>query len=96
MEIQAKVKYKDGTVKEYIAMQEDKMKKVFLESNGYNMIGFIFEDGMVAFDCETIEEAKAMDCSGVEGCETAEEAATNCNTEVYQFSESEWEKVTEI
>lgn len=72
------------------------MKKVFLESNGYNMVGFVFDDGMVAFDCETIEDAEAMDCSGVEGCKTAEEAAVNCNTEVYQFNEDEWECVTLI
>lgn len=72
------------------------MKKVFLESNGYNMIGFVFDDGMVAFDCETIEGTETMDCSGVEGCKTAEEAAGNCNTEVYPFNEDEWECVTLI
>ena len=33
------------------------MKKVFLESNGYNMVGFVFDDGMVTFDCEAIEDA---------------------------------------
>lgn len=32
------------------------MRKVFLESNGYSMIGFVFSDGMVAFDCETGDE----------------------------------------
>lgn len=73
------------------------MKKMFLESNGYNMIGFIFEDNkMVAFDCETLEDAKNMDCSGVEGCKSAEEAAVDCNTEVYPFIEDEWENVTFI
>lgn len=69
------------------------MKKVFLKSTGYNMIGFVFDDGMIAFDCETIEEAKKMDYSGVIGCETAAEAAANCGTAVYQFDESEWEEV---
>ena len=72
------------------------MRKVFLESLGYNAIGFIFDDGLIIFDCETIEEAKEMDCSGIEDCETAEEAATNCNTKVYPFNESEWENITEI
>lgn len=72
------------------------MKKMFLESNGYNMVGFIFDDGMVAFDCETIEDAKAMDISGVEGCESAEEAAINCNTEVFPFIENEWDGITEF
>ena len=72
------------------------MKKVFLESNGYNMLGFIFDDRMVAFDCETIDQALVEDCSGVEDCKTAEEAATNCNTKVIEFNEDEWESVTEI
>ena len=72
------------------------MKKVFLESNGYNMVGFVFDDGMVTFDCEAIEDAETMDCSGVKGCNTAEKAAINCNTEVYPFNEDEWECVTLI
>lgn len=72
------------------------MRKVFLESNGYNMLGFIFDDGMVAFDCETIDQALIEDYSGIEGCETAEEAATNCNTEVIEFNADEWENITEI
>ena len=72
------------------------MRKVFLESNGYSMIGFVFSDGMVAFDCETVEDAKKMDCCGVEGCKTAKEAAVNCNTEIYPFNADEWEQVTEI
>ena len=72
------------------------MKKVFLESNGYNMIGFVFDDGMIAFDCETIEAAMAMDCSGIEGCKTAEEAALNCNTEAFPFNEGDWECITFI
>lgn len=72
------------------------MKKLFLESNGYNMVGFLFDDGMVAFDCETLEEAKSMDIGGILGCENAEEAASNCNTEVVMFSENDWENVTEF
>lgn len=72
------------------------MRKVFLESNGYNMLGFIFKDGMVAFDCETIDQALVEDCSGVEFCKTAEEAAINCNTEVVEFNPDEWENITEI
>lgn len=72
------------------------MRRVFLESNGYNMVGFIFSDGMVAFDCTTIDEAIHMDYSGVRGCKSAEEAAVNCNTEVIPFIEGEWESVVEI
>ena len=69
------------------------MRKVFLENNAYSMIGFIFDDGMVMFDCPTFKEATEMDCSGIEGCKTAEEAAVNCNTEVHKFNEEEWEEV---
>lgn len=72
------------------------MRKVFLESNGYNMAGFVFEDGMVAFDCDTLDDAKAMDISGIEGCKTTAEAAVNCNTEVLPFNDEEWENITEF
>lgn len=72
------------------------MKKVFLESLAYNVVGFIFDDGMVVFDCDTIEEAKTIDCSEVIECKTAKEAAMNCCTEKHEFIESEWENVTFI
>lgn len=76
------------------------MKKVFLESNGYNLAGFVFDDGMVTFDCETLEDAKAMDISNVEGSNSAIECAACCGLDVdnsiYQFNEDEWEKVTEF
>lgn len=72
------------------------MRKVFLEGLGYNIVGFIFGNKMIAFDCETIEQAKAMDISGIEGFDTADEAAINCCTEVYPFVESEWKTVTEF
>lgn len=72
------------------------MKKMFLENNGYSMAAFVFDDGMVAFDCETLEKAKTMDISGIIGCKTAEEAAINCNTKVVPFNEEDWEKVTEF
>ena len=72
------------------------MRKVFLESNGYNMLGFIFDDGMVAFDCETIDQALIEDCRDIEICKTAEEAITKCNAQVIEFNEDEWESVTEI
>ena len=76
------------------------MKKVFLESNGYNLAGFVFDDGMVTFDCETLEGAKAMDISNVEGSNSAIECAACCGLDVdssiYRFNEDEWEKVTEF
>ena len=76
------------------------MKKMFLESNGYNMVGFLFDDGMVTFDCETLEEAKAMDISNVEGSNSAVECAACCGLDVdsfiYPFNEDEWEKVIEL
>ena len=72
------------------------MSKKFLESNGYNMLGFVFSDGMVAFNCETIEQALRMDCRALEGCSTAEEAAINCNTEVFEFNPDEWENITDV
>lgn len=70
------------------------MKKVFLNSEAYNMVGFVFGSEMIAFDCETLEEAKNMELESIEGCQSAEEAAMNCNTEVFPFIESEWEAVT--
>lgn len=70
------------------------MKKVFLNSDAYNMVGFVFGNEMVAFDCETLEEAKTMELSAIEDCRSVEEAASNCNTEVFLFDESEWEAVT--
>lgn len=72
------------------------MRKVFLESIGYKLVAFVFGSEMIAFDCETIEQAKAMDISGIEGFNTAEEAAVNCNTEVFPFNEDEWEEVIEF
>lgn len=72
------------------------MRKVFLETNGYNLAGFIFDDGLIAFDCPTLKEALSMDISGVEGCKNAAEAAVNCNTEVYSWNEGDWEDITEL
>lgn len=96
MEIKANIKYRDGLEKEYVANSNEVFKRVFLKSLAYNMIGFVFNDGMVAFDCETIEEARSMDYSNICGCKTAEEAACNCCTEVYPFNENEWEEVIEL
>lgn len=72
------------------------MKKVFIETNACNMVGYVFGDGMVAFDCETLGDALTIDDSGVVGCKSAEEAAANCNTEVYPFDEDRYENVTVI
>lgn len=48
-----------------------KMRKVYLKSASYNMIEFIFDDGMVTLDRERVEVAKTIVCSGIIGCETA-------------------------
>lgn len=72
------------------------MKKYFAETNDYNV--FIVTDGerAVAFDCETLEEAKKMDCSGIE-CETdIESVAHLCNKEgeIFNFNEDDFEELT--
>ena len=72
------------------------VQRAFLESNGYNLLTFIYGDEMVVFDCHTIQEAQTMDCSAVEGCVTAKEAAMWCDTEVYPYIKDEWERVTII
>lgn len=72
------------------------MKKYFLESSACNMVGLLFDDGMVAFECVDIDDAINFDFSGIECCETAEEAAFNCNVEPFSFNENEWECATLI
>lgn len=72
------------------------MKKYFLENNGYNMLAFVFDDGMIAFDCENIDQALNERCDSVDGCKTAAGAAANCNTVVFPFIPIEWENITEI
>ena len=76
--------------------EETKMKKVFIKTNAYNMVGYVFNDGMIAFDCETLGDALAIDDSGVVGCKSAEEAAVNCDAEVYPFDEDRYESVIVI
>lgn len=75
---------------------KENYKKLFLKSNGYNLLGFLFDDGIVTFVCPTILHAAAMNLEGIEGSETAAEAAVNCNTRVYEFDESEWEDVIDL
>jgi len=56
---------------------EIKMKRLFVETNGFNTVVFVDGANMAySIDCETLEQAKAMDYSGIEGCETAEEIDT--------------------
>lgn len=76
------------------------MRKLFCESNAYNVLVFVDENNRaVFFDCETIEEANSMDCSGAEGEEDIEALAFNCNlsnADIFDFSEDDFENVTEI
>ena len=72
------------------------MKKYFLESNGYNLIGFVIDNKMVVLDCETLEEAKNMDIEGIDGMMNIVEIANYVNKEVYDFNPDEWENVTEL
>lgn len=78
------------------------MKKYFVETNGYNSLVFVFDDNRaIAFDCETLEAAKNMDCSGIENSTDVEDAAINCNIDtdnIFTFDKSDscWENVTEI
>ena len=72
------------------------MKRYFLESNDCNMVGLLFDDGMVAFECQNIYDARDFDFSGIERCETAEEAAFNFNVVPFSFNENEWECATLI
>lgn len=79
--------------------RERSMRRYFLQGDEYNAIGFVFDDGMLVFDCETLEEAKAWDYSAIDGCESAQEAKTCIGSdkiEIYPFIEDEWEEVTEL
>lgn len=71
------------------------MKKYFAETNGYNLM--IVTDGKkaVAFDCETLEEARTMDCSGIEGEPDIESVAYMCNKvdDIFIFNEDDFEKL---
>lgn len=58
------------------------MKRYFVETNGYNCVAFVDNNGKAyvfheeTFDEElTFEYAKSVDYSNVDGCETAEEIA---------------------
>ena len=76
--------------------RRNKMKKYFLESNGYNLIAFVINNKMIVLDCETLEEARNMNTEGIDDMENIEEVANYVNKEVYDFNPSEWENVTEL
>lgn len=61
------------------------MIRAFIETEGYNMIAFIWGSKMICCDCETIYEANEFDYSGIADCETAEEAAEYCAKDVIPF-----------
>lgn len=73
------------------------MIRMFIETEGYNMIGFIWDgDKMIWCDCETIYEANEFDYSGIVDCETAEEAAEYCGKDVIIFDPDNYTNVTLI
>lgn len=71
------------------------MIKVYLKGEGHRNfnVGYIYDDGMVTFPCKSIIEASEMDCSELEKCKTAEEAAARFNTKKIQFNSDDWEIV---
>ena len=80
------------------------MKRIFAETNGYNVVLFVDDNNNAfvvdeaAFDEElTLEVAKNADYSNYDGCETAEEcqAAQGCG-DVIAYNEDEFEAVTEF
>lgn len=82
------------------------MKRIYAESNGYNMVLFV-DDENKAFvlpddtfnDFSTLELAKAADYSNLVGCETAEEcrAMTGAGDgDIIDYNEDEFENVTEF
>ena len=74
------------------------MKKYFAETNAYNVM--VVTDGKraVAFDCETLEEARTMDCSGIEGEPDIETIAHLCSKEddIFDFKEDDYEELLYI
>lgn len=76
------------------------MRKLYCESTGYNTIVFVDDDNRaVAFDCESLEEAKSMDFSGVENEDDIVALAINCNKtqdDVFKFDEDDYENILEI
>lgn len=81
------------------------MKKYFCESNAYNCVLLVDDDGNgiavhdSAFDEPlTLEAAKRADYSGLDGFETAEDAAGNyfLGGDVISFCPDDWERVTEF
>ena len=59
------------------------MKRYFCETEDYNFVAYVDEDGEAAVICDTtfksgiptLEAAKSEDYSGLDGCETADEVA---------------------
>lgn len=76
------------------------MRKLYCESTGYNMVVFVDDNNRaVAFDCENLEDAKSMDCSGAENEDDIVALAVNCNvpeSDIFDFSEDDFEDVVEI
>ena len=72
------------------------MIRAFIETEGYNMIAFIWDNKMICCDCETIYEANEFDYSGIVDCKTAEQAAEYCAKEVIPFHACDYNNVTYI
>ena len=75
------------------------MKKYFATTLAYNLVVFVdSENKAVAFDCATLEEAKAMDVSGIAGDTTAEQIAHDCSKEndIFDFNEDDFDSLEEL
>lgn len=72
------------------------MRRYFLETNAYNMIAFIWDNKMIVFDCDTIEEAREMNYEQIYGETDIEKVANLCSTEIYDFNEDDYEKITPL
>lgn len=85
------------------------LRRFFVETNADNRVMFV-DDSNKAYqiteydfyrehgvDC-TLENAKAADYSGFDGCKTAEEcaAAVGMNEEIIEFDTDEYENVIEF
>ena len=84
------------------------MKRFFVETEDYNMVAFVDDEGKAFIIDETnfdevltFDVAKNSDYSNLDGCETAEECAYSIGTpqamqEVFAFDPDEFEYVEEF
>ena len=76
-------------------------KRYFVETNGYNMLVFVYAGNQaICFDCETLEDAKKFDYSGIEGEKDIAVAAAYCSKQdhifTFNINDSGYENVIEL